>query len=205
MKRPKPENRCPECKVNHQFCYCGDVVSVPTHSHVTLLIHHREKHLTTNTAFLAKRVLKNSSLYFRGIQGQSIDEMSFEVPGHRSLLLFPDEQSHAFDENFMEKHPGPYNIIVPDGSWSQARKFKKRMSYLQTIPSIHLPFTYESEYYLRKQTKKENLCTYEAIARSLGVCEGAQVSENMLQVFRSMVSSHLSSRSSNYMPYNARH
>ena len=198
MKRPNPDSRCPQCRISKIFCYCSSVRPFYNKNFVTLLIHHREKHLTTNTAVLANRVLKNSEIFYRGVKDAPIEQLSFEKAGHRSIVLFPDEQSHALDQTFLEEFPGPYNLIVPDGSWSQARKFKKRIKYLQEIPSVHLPFTYESEYYLRRQTKKENLCTYEAIMRSLGIIEGSEVENEMLLTFRAMVSNILRSRTSNY-------
>lgn len=192
--------RCELCRINKTFCYCEHVKELNTNTLCTLIVHHRERFLTTNTAFLAQRVLKQSKLFFRGIKDNSIDHLSFEEKGHQSLFLFPDEESLPLDESFMEKYPGPYNLIVPDGSWSQARKFKKRIPYLQTIPSVHIPFKFSSEYYLRRQTKKENLCTYEAIARAYGILEDTETESVMLEIFRNMVSKILISRSSNYMP-----
>jgi DTW domain-containing protein YfiP len=198
MKRPNPDTRCPKCRITKTFCYCASVAPISNKNFVTLLIHHREKNLTTNTAVLANRVLDNSEIFYRGIKEAPIEEMSFEKEGHRSLLLFPDDRSLPLDQDLLERLPGPYNLIVPDGSWSQARKFKKRIKYLQTVPSVHLPYTYESEYYLRRQSKKENLCTYEAIMRSLGIMEGTGIEEKMLLSFRAMVSNILRSRTSSY-------
>ncbi|MBC7820329.1 MAG: class II glutamine amidotransferase [Planctomycetaceae bacterium] len=79
----------------------------------------------------------------------------------------------------------PVNLIVPDASWRQTKKFVRREPGLVGIPHVRLPLGPPSEYRLRAQPSDQNLCTQEAIARAIGIlaCRAAQAElETLLRV-----------------------
>ena len=101
------------------MCFCDQIVEHETQTRVSVIMHHREKHLTSNTAKLATLTLKNAAIYMRGLPEDpfSLDKLNLEA-GTLPLYLFPDEDALELNDEFLAKHPGPYHLIVPDGTWN---------------------------------------------------------------------------------------
>jgi DTW domain-containing protein YfiP len=81
-------------------------------------------------------------------------------------------------------------LIVPDGTWRQAHKMRRRLPGLAAIPCVILPEAGRTEYRLRSEHHVGGLATLEAIARALRVLEGdAGVTTEgaLLELFRIMV------------------
>jgi DTW domain-containing protein YfiP len=86
-------------------------------------------------------------------------------------------------------------LIVPDGSWRQARKAVVREPDLASARKVMLPAGGPpSEYQLRAEPDEQSVCTYEAVARAFGVLEGAQVQVELERLFRVMVGRSLWAR-----------
>ena len=71
--------------------------------------------------------------------------------------------------DFVCRLSGPVNLIVPDASWRQTKKFVRRELGLVGIPHVRLPPGPLSVYRLRAQRFDQNLCALEAIARAIGI------------------------------------
>lgn len=188
------ERRCPQCRVNQIFCFCDKIVPRRSLTKVSLLVHVRELSLASNTAHLVHRVLPNSEILIRGQMNAPLQLDGLLNSNYRPLFLFPDEEAQVLDESFVEKNPGPYHLIVPDGSWRQAKKFKKRESILSSIPSVKLESNRLSEYILRKEPTPTSLCTFEAVARAIGILESPELQLQMEEVFNLMVDTVMKSR-----------
>ncbi len=194
MKLNEDGKRCPICRLNKKFCFCHTIKDIHTKTKISMIIHVRELKLTTNTAQLAHKVLPNSELLVRGRVGDPIDLNNLIDPDHIPLYLFPDEDAVELDQEFIHSLDRPVQLIVPDGSWRQAKKFKKREKVLQGIQSVRLTSTRPSDYILRKEPNEHSLCTYEAIARALGELEGPQVLEELETIFHTMIEKVMESR-----------
>ncbi len=155
-------------------------------------MHHREKWLTSNTAHFANLCLKDSQIIQRGMIGDTTD-FSGLVDGEReALFLFPDESAVELDENFPM---GNYHLIVPDGTWRQAKKFKRRIPEFKEIRTVKIPAGRPSRYLLRRQGNEEGLSTYEAIARDLGYLEhDSQLEAKLDDIFKVIVKRTMMSR-----------
>jgi DTW domain-containing protein YfiP len=112
----------------------------------------------------------------------------------RPIFLYPDEDAQELNDEFREKYPGPYHLIVPDGSWHQARKVHQREELLSSIPTVKVSNNLIGEYKLRSAPQPFYLSTYEAIAHALGVLEGESVGEDLMKFFRIFVRSVMQSR-----------
>jgi len=159
-------------------------------------MHHREVHLTSNTAKLAPLTLTNSKIYLRGLLENpfSIKHLP-ESQDVLPLYLFPDEDAIFLDENFLVNHPGPYQLIVPDGTWNQAKKVRRREPGLSEIQCVKLREDVVGEYKLRRGVREDGVCTFEAIAYALAVLENKEVAEDLLRQFRIMNNRVAKSRS----------
>jgi DTW domain-containing protein YfiP len=155
---------------------------------VSVVIHVRELKLTSNTAYFAELLYpQQTHLLIRGAMDFKFEPEAAIDPERQNLFLYPDENAQVLDEDFKAKYPGPYNLIVPDGSWSQASKVYKREPKFHAIPTVKLPEGIEGEYRLRQSQTANQVCTLEAIAYALGILEGEHIQKHMLDFFKVFV------------------
>lgn len=188
-----PEHKCPKCRINLKLCFCDDMFEFENKTAITVLMHHRETHLNTSTAIVAERILKNSKIVLRGLPQKHFEYSDLgiaedEVP----YYLFPTDDALLLDESFVSNHNNLYpekkiHLIVPDGSWSQAKKVYRREKCLHHIKCVKLSTLKKSEYELRKSPREDGVCTFEAIAYALGAIESIQLENRMIEVLKIMV------------------
>ena len=195
-RRSTQGKRCLRCQINKILCFCDQIKEHHTKTIVSIIMHHREKHLTSNTAKLAPLTLTNSKIYLRGLPKTpfSLEQLP-QSKDVLSLYLFPDEDAVVLDQEFLINHPGPYQLIVPDGTWNQAKKVRRREPGLSEIKCVKLKEDIVGEYKLRRGIREDGVCTYEAIAYALAILENNTVSEDLLRQFRIMNNRVAKSRS----------
>lgn len=186
-RRSTHGKRCLRCRINLALCFCEHIIIHKTLTRVSIIMHHREEHLTSNTAKLATMTLENARIYPRGLPEDpfSLEQLKLE-PGVLPLYLFPDEDAVVLDEEFLGLHPGPYHLIIPDGTWGQAKKVRRREPGLSDILCVKLSDTVKGEYKLRRGVRPDGVCTFEAMAYALEFLENREVSEDLLRQFRFM-------------------
>jgi DTW domain-containing protein YfiP len=177
---------CVTCRLHTTLCICALVPRLRTQTRVHLVVPAREARKPSNTGLLAARCIEGSTvqiLYKRSGPMQAPDVRLDERP----LVLFPSPQAVPITE--YAGSPQPIALIVPDGSWSQARH-RHRRGPLRHYTCVTLPPSGPSEYRLRDEPQVDGLATFEAIARALRILEGAAgaaIERTMLDVFRVMV------------------
>lgn len=189
----KPGERCDHCGVHPASCICALSPDLDTVTRVVTFMHCREKRLSTGTARLARRALRRCEIRIHGEKDVPTDVSDLFEPGRRALVLFPSADARALSPGLMTEFPGPYTLIVPDGSWRQASKCVHRIPALAGLPRVKLPPGPPSEY-LRAQPTVASVCTFEAIARALGVIEGRAIQEKLETFFRLRVGVTLRTR-----------
>jgi DTW domain-containing protein YfiP len=157
-------------------------------------MHLRETHLTTNTAKLARIALQGSEIRIRGEKGKPMSDEGLVRPDRQSLYLFPSPEAATLTPDLIASYGKPITLIVPDGSWRQAKKVAKREPALASIPHVKLPPGALSTYRLRREPNAESVSTFEAIARALGILEGPEVQQKLEYLFDVMVERLLWSR-----------
>lgn len=173
--------RCQGCGLPTRFCLCQKITAMSLNTSVSIVMHHREEHLASNTGRLAKLSMSQCQIFLRGRPDQTLDmSQVLERPG-RPLFLYPCED--AVDISEFKPEDGPYHLIVPDGSWRQAKRVKKREPSLDRVPSIKISPHTTARYLLRKAPRPEFLSTYEAIACCLQHFEGSFVYQQLMDYF----------------------
>lgn len=195
-RRSTQGKRCLRCRINKILCFCDQILEHQTKTRVSIIMHHREKHLTSNTAKLAELTLTNAQIYQRGLPEApfSLEQLNISADT-LPLYLFPDEDAVELNDEFLETHPGPFHLIVPDGTWNQAKKVRRREPGLSEILCVKLSETVKGEYKLRRGVRDDGVCTFEAIAYALEVLENKTVSDDLLRQFRIMNNRVAKSRS----------
>lgn len=175
---------CLRCRRPARLCYCEHIPTLTTETRVILLQHPREAKMPIGTARMAHLALPTSELH-KGVYFQTNERVMslLEEPG--TALLFPGEG--AIDPEHVA--PGQIrNLIVVDGTWSQARTVLKRNPMLMKLPRLGLKPEKPGNYRIRKEPSPECLATIEAVSGVLGVLEkNPDRFEAMLAAFTYMV------------------
>lgn len=183
-RRDRRHKRCGLCLMHRPLCVCSLVPKLETRTRLVLVIHHTELRKPTNTGNLAASCLVNSEVHVRGREG--IPNAPVTWGDRTPLLLFP----HEGEAEILVPTDEPVALIVPDGNWRQAAKVRARVPGLEKVRCVTLPPGPPSTYRLRSEPHAHGLATVEAIARALGILEGAagpQVQAAIEHVFRAMV------------------
>jgi DTW domain-containing protein YfiP len=171
-----------------QLCICAALPRVANLTPVVIVMPRRESLRTSNTARLAHLVLEHCQVLVTGGLLQPITPGQCSVAGRPARLLFPDPQAPVLG-------PEPITLVVPDGSWVEARHLAQRQPALATLPRVRLPEGLVTRYRLRCAPRPELVSTFEAIAHALGILEGEAQRDAMLPALSLMVERTLSTRS----------
>jgi DTW domain-containing protein YfiP len=123
--------RCQRCNLPPHLCLCAELPRVETRTRFLLLQHVAETRKKSNTGRVAALALANATLFTYGAPADSFDPALLSEPG--TWLLFPDGPPAPPDA------PAPRQLVVLDGSWSQARRMTQRLPVLRTLPRLVLP------------------------------------------------------------------
>jgi DTW domain-containing protein YfiP len=176
------------------LCLCALIPSFELSTRLLVLMHCREVKLSTNTARLACLAMPNSEIRIRGERGESLTAESLFPENTHAALLFPTEDAIELNAETVKSLPRPLTLVIPDGSWRQAKKVSSREPALNGVLRLKLPPGPPSDYRLRYSPHEENLSTFEAIARAIGVLEGIEIQRKLEELFLIMVERRLWSR-----------
>ncbi len=183
-RRDHVEARCRLCRMHETLCLCALVPRLETRTRVVLVIHRYEARKPTNSGLLGARCLVNSEVVVRGGVSEAQPRFAEDVE-RQPLLLFPHENAVPIGDYASSSRP--VTLIVPDGTWRQASKVPHRLPGLRGVPFVSLPPDGPSIYRLRGERHAGRLATLEAMARALGILDGAHVRQALERVFRIMV------------------
>jgi DTW domain-containing protein YfiP len=184
-RRNNASLRCGRCRMHQSLCVCALIPTLTTRTRVLLVIHRAEDRKPTNTGRLATECLVNSEVVVRGHREAETASLPI-AEGTQPVLLYPAEDAVPLADLRLER---PVTLIVPDGNWRQASKVRNRVPGMREVPCATLPPSPDkrSAYRLRVEAHDHGLATIEAIARALGILEGAAIEEALLLPFRAMV------------------
>jgi len=180
---------------------CALIPQRELNTRLLLLMHHTEWASTTNTGRFALRALPNSEVRFRGLPEERVNLDDLRNSPGQLLLLYPTPDAQPLTTEFIQKLKKPVTLIVPDGTWRQAAKVFRRERVLkeQTIPVSLPPDAVESDYLLRRMDKPGALCTLEAIAHAMGILEGEDIKQDLLELFNLVNLRTLATRSPDWI------
>jgi len=195
-RRATFDDRCPKCRINTHWCFCSHIKEIDSNINISIVMHYSERWLTSNTAYFAQLLLPKCNIIERGNINSPVPSKPFSSNEVDYLYLFPTEDSKPVTE--FKNSGRPIHLVVPDGSWSKAKKIHKREDIFKNMPKYHLTDVGESQYKLRKSPGENFLCTYEAIAHALSQLGEQSVKDDMLKFFNVFVERVLMSRSGNF-------
>jgi DTW domain-containing protein len=182
---PNPREICARCTRPTSVCVCGLAPALATRTRVLFLQHPRERRTAIGTARLAHLGLPQSSLRV-GLDFSADPVVTAAVAATpRPYVLFPGEG--ATDVHSLPQG-SPINLIVLDGTWTQAKKLLRLNPQLAALPRLAFSPRRPSGYAIRRQPAEFCVSTIEALGEVLSVLEpeGAGI-ERLLDPFFAMV------------------
>jgi DTW domain-containing protein YfiP len=167
---------CEGCGLPAALCLCAELPRLEVATRVVLVMHRVEAFRGSNTGRLAVRMLAGAELRLRGGQAEGLPAVP--LPEGRRLILFPSPDARVLSAADAQR--GPVVLLVPDGSWRQARRVGLREPIAQGAERVVLPPGAPSHYTLRVMHREGGVCTLEAIARALAILEGPAVEAAMM-------------------------
>lgn len=166
---PLAPHRCRRCRFPAPGCLCAALPAVRTGIEFVFVRHASERDRLTNTGHWAALALEGSTVVEQGAPGAPLDASALALEG--SWALFPGPHPPAAPA------PRPRRIVVPDGSWGQARRMMQRVPALRALPRLALaPSPHGAAARLRRPTVAGGMSTLEAVAvalHALGEVEAA--------------------------------
>jgi DTW domain-containing protein len=195
MKRQSTRSeRCQTCGVSATACLCDVVPRIDLRTKVCLVIHHRELSRRSNTGLLAIRALINSEVRVRGEQRARLDLEDLLTRHYRSFLFYPSADAVELNQALVMQEATPIQLLVPDGTWRQARKINSRHPELRDLPRVKISTPNNSIFQLRAQSRPERMATLQAIAEGLGVIEGDRVRAQLMKLYQAKIDRTLKGR-----------
>ena len=176
------------------LCVCAAIEPLALRTRVVVLSHRREVRKPTNTGRLVPLLLRSGAVQVWGLPGDRLEASALVGAERRGLLLYPAGDAVPLSRAEVDADGGRVTLVVPDGTWRQARKLHSRAAALAELPRVCLPPGPPSRYRLRKHSDPRFLATFEAVARALGILEGAEVQRHLERVFDLVVERTLWSR-----------
>jgi DTW domain-containing protein YfiP len=184
-------SRCRICGIPPRFCVCANIVPEAVCTRVVIVMHHTERHRSTNTARLLAHALQGAEIRVRGLRdaprpqaravGTPQTPNASGAPARR-LLLFPRTGARPLTGD----DRGAV-LFVPDGSWPQAQRIARRDPAMCDAEPVTLPGAPTSRFDMRKAPHPGRLSTFEAVAEALGIVEGPEVRVRLLALFEYFV------------------
>ena len=175
------------CATSPTLCLCDVLPRIELSTKVCLIIHHRELSRNSNTGLLAVRALVNSEMRIRGEGRKTLDLKDLLIPQYRTFLFYPSNDAVELDRALVMQERTPIQLIVPDGTWRQARKIHSRHPELKLVPRVKISAPDHAIFQLRAQSRPEGMATLQAIAHGLAVIEGDSVGAQLLKLYQAKI------------------
>lgn len=176
---------CPNC--GFQFnCMCSLVPKLTSEHNILLLMHPNELRRDTNTGQLLEQCQLNIERVIWDRKQPPADLLArLADPSLYPVLLFPSEESVTLEHVALQSQQQTKNplFIILDATWQEARKMINKSRWLESIPTMALSASADSQYQLRRNQQQGNLCTFEVAAHLLGQLGEQNNQQKMLTFF----------------------
>ncbi|OXU28119.1 hypothetical protein TSAR_002626 [Trichomalopsis sarcophagae] len=176
---PEMRDKCAQCRRPAGVCWCPGLPKTPLSpsSRIIILQHPAEIKRCLRTAPMLTLALESGKcLTFRGKKFPSLKHDGlFEIlSDENTVLLYPSPEAVPLDELTTVGVDGqkPYNLVLLDGTWPQAKAMYTASPTLTKLKSCKLVNVPTSEYVIRTQPTEGCLSTLESGALALSILEG---------------------------------
>ncbi|XP_076350284.1 DTW domain containing 2 [Tachypleus tridentatus] len=174
---PTKRSLCVQCRRPSRVCWCGFLPSSPldVSCKVVILQHPAEEKRCLRTSPILEAALPKGHCIVRKGRKFSFErnnDMKDILTSQNTLVLYPGEKATDLTElPTVKTTRSPYNIVILDGTWSQARSIFYNSKELHRLKQVQVQPSYSSSYVIRTQPTSECLSTVETVAIALSYLE----------------------------------
>ncbi|XP_035774869.1 tRNA-uridine aminocarboxypropyltransferase 2-like [Anopheles albimanus] len=170
---PRMRAMCMICCRPVATCWCSALPPQPLNprGRVILLQHPAEEKRALRTApMLSVGLAPGKCLIYKGKKFPRNDEkLEAILSDKQSLLLYPSPTSIPIEK--IDPSAGPYNLILIDGTWPQAKGIYSSSTILHSMRQVKLVSSGTSNYIIRTQPTEGCLSTLETAIEALSIME----------------------------------
>jgi DTW domain-containing protein len=177
--------RCPQCRINQQFCMCPlRPEPLDTQAGFLLLYYDDEVLKPSNTGKLIADLCLDTYAYLwqrTGVEPSVIELLN--DPNWYPIVVFPDEYADkgrgqvTSGQHIPEGHRPLF--VMLDGSWREAKKMFRKSPYLDRFPVFSMTPEQTSVYQVRKAAREYQLATAEVASGALAMLGETQQADIM--------------------------
>jgi DTW domain-containing protein YfiP len=160
--RHSRDPRCPRCAFRGDPCLCPEVPQVETQLGILIVRHAAEIKKQSNSARWAALALDCTVIDYAATSAPFDAAALGDL--HDAWLLFP-----GGDATPPPAAP-PRRLIVPDGTWQQAKRIAARVPELRRLPHLCIGEVPQERRLRRAPENVNGMSTLEAIACALELC-----------------------------------
>ncbi|XP_028274459.1 DTW domain-containing protein 2 [Parambassis ranga] len=190
---------CLRCRRPQKVCLCPFLPSQPLEVSTRLYVvqHPAEESRVLRTVPLLAACLppgKCNVIVGRRFNDEKHPELAAVCRDSRTLILYPGPKSQNLEElvQCQEVGTGNHNVIIIDGTWSQAKNMFLKNSLFHLPKQVQLHRTLSSQYVIRTQPSNICLSTLECAAVALSILEqNDEIQEVLLRPLKALCSFQL--------------
>uniref|UniRef100_A0AAV2IUI6 tRNA-uridine aminocarboxypropyltransferase n=1 Tax=Knipowitschia caucasica TaxID=637954 RepID=A0AAV2IUI6_KNICA len=199
-KTIKTEDRrptCLRCRRPVKVCLCPFLPQQPLDVSTSLYIvqHPNEESRVLRTVPLLAACLPQSKcnvIVGRRFGEERYPDLAAICQDSKTLILYPGPNAQNLEELDEEKINTPHNLILIDGTWSQAKNMFLKNSMFHLPKQVQLNRVRSSQYVIRTQPSNICLSTLECAAITLSILErNDNIQEVLLRPLRALCSFQL--------------
>ncbi|WP_289097726.1 tRNA-uridine aminocarboxypropyltransferase [uncultured Pseudoalteromonas sp.] len=169
---------CSHCGFSVKTCLCDSISIINNRLKIIILRHPNEEKVTKNTANLLNLGLDNCQI-LAGESEQDFLQLA-TLPKATTAVLYPADNALCLDEHTATATADAFkqsltHLIVIDGTWKKAYKMLQLTPSLQGFQAVSFKQIPQNKYVIRKAPRADSLSTLEAVAHSLKLIEGLDV------------------------------
>ncbi|XP_015907294.1 tRNA-uridine aminocarboxypropyltransferase 2 [Parasteatoda tepidariorum] len=176
---PTKRELCIRCLRPKRVCWCPYLPAEPLPIQCTIIIlqHPAEEKRCLRTApMLEYSIPRDKFILFKGRRFSSMlnEKLRSLLLSPKTLLFYPGPSAVGIESLPVvgQNDCDPYNIIILDGTWPQARSLYANCKELKQVKQVQINSEVTSEYVIRTQPTEGSLSTVETAAIALSVLEG---------------------------------
>ena len=160
---------CMQCFRPAKSCFCSDIHSFDTETHIAILMHPKEaKKVKLGTGRLTHLYLNNSEIRIGSdfTDDERVNSLISD-PQFFPVVLYPGENSVEISGDgsiINDVKSKRLLVFVIDASWPLAKKILRQSQNLHALPQIRFRPQEPSRYILKKQPHPYCLCTIESVS-----------------------------------------
>lgn len=188
---------CYRCHKPTPMCICGQLQIVENRTKIIILQHPRERFHPLGTARIARLGLRDVELKvaFRAPGEGKRVHLPLSLPQGTGLLYPGPGALPLADAAVAGAQRPPRQLVVLDGTWSQANRLYQDNPWLRALPHYRLEPNAPSRYRIRREPKPHCVSTIEAIAMALHALEPETPGiDRLLDVFDAMIDAQVTRR-----------